>query len=261
MPLKLRSAALQVPFRTTCPVADQRTNHHLLTRIRCQLLYSKHAFQDVNEKRTFYSVFKSLSVRSNIQPIMVSTIQTRQHGGHSHHHHGGGELLTSTNKKDAAVRIAWVGLYSNVLMVVAKGLGGFFLNSRTMISDALHAVTDLASDILTLAAVSFAARPPTANNPVGFGKVESMGSVVVSGLLFTGGAFMGIDAITSLWELWFPEAIAHAHAHAHSHDHGGSFGLLHHHHGASDLPNIHAAWIAIGSIAIKEWVYRKSEYN
>ena len=186
---------------------------------------------------------------------MVSVIQTREHGGHSHDHHGGSELLASKDKKDAAVRIAWVGLYSNVLMVVAKGLGGFFLNSRTMISDALHAVTDLASDILTLAAVSFAARPPTPNNPVGFGKIESMGSVVVSGLLFTGGAFMGLDAISSLWELWLPEAAAHSH----DHSHGGPLGLLHHHHGTSDLPNIHAAWIALGSIAIKEWVYRKSK--
>lgn len=188
---------------------------------------------------------------------MVSIIQTRQHGGHSHHHHGGGELLISKNKNDAAVRIAWVGLYSNVLMVVAKGCGGFFLNSRTMISDALHAVTDLASDILTLAAVSFAAKPPTPNNPVGFGKVESMGSVVVSGLLFTGGALMGLDAISSLWELWLPETAAHSH----DHSHGGALGFIHHHHGASDLPNIHAAWIAVGSIAIKEWVYRKSKYN
>ena len=188
---------------------------------------------------------------------MVSTIQTRQHGGHSHHHHhGSGELLASKNKNDTAVRVAWIGLYSNILMVVAKSLGGIFLNSRTMISDALHAVTDLASDILTLGAVAFAAKPPTKNNPVGFGKVESMGSVVVSGLLFTGGAFMGLDALGSLWELWLPEDAPHSHDHSHS----GIMGLLHHHHGASDLPNIHAAWIALGSIAIKEWVYRISEY-
>lgn len=255
--LKLRSAALLVLKRpSTCPVGHRETaTHQLLPRSRYQLLYSKHAFEIVNKRSTLRSLLGIVSSQSTLKPVMITTVQTREHGGHSHHHHGGGELLTSKNKNDTAVRIAWVGLYSNLLMVVAKGLGGFFLNSRTMISDALHAVTDLASDILTLAAVSFAARPPTANNPVGFGKVESMGSVVVSGLLFTGGAFMGLDAVSSLWELWLPEATAHSH----DHSHGGPLGFLHHHHGASDLPNIHAAWIAVGSIAIKEWVYRKSE--
>lgn len=43
-----------------------------------------------------------------------------------------------------------------------------------------------------------------------------------------------------------------------------SWGLLPHshghHHGVEDLgPNINAAWLAAGSIAIKEWLYRASK--
>jgi divalent metal cation (Fe/Co/Zn/Cd) transporter len=36
----------------------------------------------------------------------------------------------------------------------------------------------------------------------------------------------------------------------HSHSHGG------HDHGAHVGPSIHAAWLAAGSIVVKEWLYR-----
>jgi divalent metal cation (Fe/Co/Zn/Cd) transporter len=40
---------------------------------------------------------------------------------------------------------------------------------------------------MTLATVSWALKPPTKDYPLGFGKVESIGSLGVSGLLLIGG--------------------------------------------------------------------------
>ncbi|KAK5008549.1 mitochondrial metal transporter, partial [Cryomyces antarcticus] len=114
-------------------------------------------------------------------------MQTRSHVGHSHHHHHDNTYLTSTNKKDAAVRITRIGLYVNLGMAIGKGVGGYVFNSQALSADAIHSLTDLVSDVMTLATVSWSLKPPTSQFPTGYGKVESLGSLGVSGLLLGGG--------------------------------------------------------------------------
>mgnify|MGYP002623672910 CR=1 FL=1 len=181
------------------------------------------------------------------------------HGLLGHHHHHDNVYLTSSNKHDAGVRITRIGLYSNLGMAIAKGAGGYIFNSQSMIADAWHSLTDLASDILTLATVSWSLRPPTKNFPLGFGKVESLGSLGVSSMLLFGGIFMCISSCQSLYAHWFLDAEAaaalleHGHGHSHAHHH-------HHHHHGEGGPSLHAAWLAAGTVAIKEWLYHASMY-
>jgi len=78
-------------------------------------------------------------------------------------------------------------------MAVSKGFGGWYFNSQALIADAMHAVTDLVSDFMTLATVSWALKPPTDRFPNGFGKIESLGSLGVSSLLLFGGLAMGLS--------------------------------------------------------------------
>ncbi|KAI0969394.1 cation efflux family-domain-containing protein [Xylaria arbuscula] len=185
-------------------------------------------------------------------PVMTSITQTRTHTGHSHghgghhHHHHDNVYLTSQNKNDAGVRITRIGLYSNLGMAVAKGVGGYTFNSQAMVADAIHSVTDLASDVLTLATISWSLKPPTDKFPTGFGKIESLGSLGVSSMLLFGGLWMGYGSLLTLYGMFFldPSAAADLASHAHGHDH------------ASALPSLHAAWLAAGTVAVKEWLYR-----
>ncbi|KAK0630652.1 cation efflux protein [Bombardia bombarda] len=181
----------------------------------------------------------------------MASSQTRGHAGHSHSHHHDNAYLTSSNKRDAGVRITRIGLYSNLGMAIAKGAGGYAFNSQSMIADAWHSLTDLASDVLTLATVSWSLKPPSGTFPLGFGKVESLGSLGVSSMLLFGGLFMCMNSCTSLYAhfLLDPAAAAallehgHGHSHGHSHGHGGG------------APSLHAAWLAAGTVAVKEWLY------
>ena len=122
-------------------------------------------------------------------------------------------------------------------------------------ADAIHSLTDLVSDIMTLATVGWSLKPPTDRFPSGYGKVESLGSLGVSGILLGGGFFMGWTALIALCQQFFPGAAEVAE----------QWGLLphhHHHHGIDDLgPNINAIWLAAGSIVIKEWLYRASKQH
>lgn len=186
---------------------------------------------------------------------MATTTQTRAAGGHHHHHHHHDNVyLTSQNKNDAGVRITRIGLYSNFGMAVAKFIGGYLFHSQAMIADGWHSMTDLASDILTLATVSFSLRPPTDRYPWGFGKVESLGSLGVSGMLLAGGIFMGMNSLETLYGHFFLDADAaaellhHGHGHSHSHSHGAMG------------PSIHAVWLAAGTVLVKEWLYHASKW-
>ncbi|KAF4992850.1 hypothetical protein FDECE_13580 [Fusarium decemcellulare] len=171
------------------------------------------------------------------------------HGFMGHHHHHDNAYLTSANKDDPGVRITRIGLLSNLGMAIAKFAGGWAFNSKAMTADAWHSITDLASDILTLATVTWSLKPPTDRFPMGFGKVESLGSLGVSGMLLAGGLYMGWDSGISLYGHFYPEAahdiLEHV-GHGHSHSHGAA---------ALGIPSMHAAWLAVGTIFIKEWLY------
>lgn len=178
---------------------------------------------------------------------------SHSHAGHGHHHHHDNVYLTSKNKNDAGVRITRIGLFSNLGMAVAKGVGGYLFNSQAMVADAWHSLTDLASDILTLGTVSWSLRPPTEKFPMGFGKIESLGSLGVSGMLLFGGIFMCMSSCESLYAHFFldPETVAHMAAHGHGHGHSHSHAHI--------IPSMHAAWLAGGTVLLKEWLYHASK--
>ena len=234
---------------------------HLLTRPHRQIFRTK-TFDPSSTIPTI-DPHRSLSLSGangvrlrNISPAMTSSTQTRHHAGHSHSHHHNSTYLTSSNRKDAGVRITRIGLYVNVGMAVGKGIGGYYLNSQALVADAFHALTDLVSDIMTLATVSLSLKPPTARFPSGYGKIESLGSLGVSGLLLVGGLLMGLNACEVLYYQFFVDAAAAA-----GHSHSGIFGHSHSH-GSSGLgPNINAAWLAAGSIVVKEYLYQASKVS
>ncbi|KAJ9643513.1 hypothetical protein H2199_004192 [Coniosporium tulheliwenetii] len=185
----------------------------------------------------------------------TTTTQTQTRGHAGHHHHHDNTYLTSTDKTDPGVRITRIGLYVNLGMAIGKGVGGYVFNSQALTADAIHSLTDLVSDIMTLATVSWSMKTPTARFPSGYGKVESLGSLGVSGLLLTGGFLMGWTALVAICQQFFPEFAEVMHnLGLFGHDHHG------HSHGPGSYldkgPNINAAWLAGGSIVIKEWLYR-----
>ncbi|KAK4547030.1 hypothetical protein LTR36_001251 [Oleoguttula mirabilis] len=179
--------------------------------------------------------------------------QARPHMGHAHSHHHDNTYLTSANKSDPGVRITRIGLYVNLGMAIAKGAGGYIFNSQALTADAVHALTDLIADITTLATLSYSLKAATARFPMGYGKIESLGALGVSGLLLSGGIMIGLQAVMALCQQFFPELaqiLSHIAIFGHGHDHG---------HGADELgPNINAAWLAGGSIIAKEWLYRST---
>lgn len=185
--------------------------------------------------------------------IMATRTDKRHHGHHGHQHDN--RYLVSRDQGDPGVRITRVGLYINLLMAGGKAAGGYLLHSQALMADAFHSLTDLVSDVLTLSTVSYSQRKASSRFPLGYGKIESLGGLGVSGLLLAGGLGLGWHSVEILSNLWLSDV----HDEHMDHGLGSLFGHSHSHNPADmGIPNIHAAWIAGGSIIVKEYLYRKS---
>lgn len=202
--------------------------------------------------------------------------------GHSHSHSSADSVFVQEHGglKNPAIRITWVGLLANLSMAIGKGIGGVVFHSQALLADSIHALSDLISDFLTLATVSVAARPSTADFPNGYGKIETLGSLGVSAMLFLAGISMGWSGLISILQQLLGEnyfldlitqfvghghshshigtisdttaAVAESAAHSHSHSHSDVGGAVAH--GAPSV-DLNAMWLALGSVAIKEWLF------
>lgn len=143
------------------------------------------------------------------------------------------------------------------------------MNSASLLAEALHSFSDLLSDFVTLYTFKMSRKPADSIYPYGYGKFETVGSVTVSSLLLAGAVGIGwhsfdlllatlqtagplvsdttatvvAAASTNVAENATPAAAAAAASPPHVHGHGGVLD-----------PN--AAWFALASVLIKEWLYR-----
>lgn len=84
---------------------------------------------------------------------------------------------------DRVQRTLWIILALNVIVAVAKAVFGLMAGSMSMVADALHSSFDSASNVIGLAATRIAARPPDSDHPYGHAKFETLGTLLVGGML------------------------------------------------------------------------------
>ncbi|CCD25462.1 cation diffusion facilitator family transporter NDAI_0F01430 [Naumovozyma dairenensis CBS 421] len=178
--------------------------------------------------------------------------------GHTHSHEANPLLKLDVKeiKYNPGVRITWIGLASNVAMAVGKFVGGIVFHSQALFADSIHALSDLVSDFLTLFSVKLATTSkPNRNYPYGYGKVETVGSLAVSTILAMAGVSIGWTSLCSIVGPIVPHVITETIT--------GYLGMSSHGHSHSIVPegvtNINAAWIAGGSIVVKEWIFQATK--
>lgn len=104
----------------------------------------------------------------------------------------------SANQISAVRRITWVGLAVNLALSAIKLGGGILGGSRAVVADAVHSLSDGATDLAILIGVRFWSAPPDDNHPHGHGRIETLVTTAIG--LTLGGVALGIawDAIHDL---------------------------------------------------------------
>ncbi|QPG75271.1 hypothetical protein FOA43_002622 [Brettanomyces nanus] len=199
------------------------------------------------------------------KPINQILGHSHSHSGSSSHHshtHASAaetvELYDPAKLTSKGVRITWIGFFVNSSMAVSKLIGGVYFHSQALLADSIHSFSDLISDVLTLSTVRFTNKKPNILYPLGYGKVETFGSLLVSSILLYAGLQIGFGSFFSIIGPILPagasEVIEYLPFHIHSHGVEGLGGSA----VADSLQtaDINAAWLALACIIAKEWLFR-----
>jgi cation diffusion facilitator family transporter len=96
-------------------------------------------------------------------------------------------------------KVTWVGAGANVLLIAIKFVLGFLGRSQALIADAVHSVSDLATDAVVLLGVRAGRKAPDQDHHFGHARIETVASAVVGIALFAVAAYLAYDAGTSIY--------------------------------------------------------------
>lgn len=136
-------------------------------------------------------------------------------------------MQTADDQARAARKVTLVGMVVNAINAVVKILVGFFANSYALIADGIHSMSDLLSDVLVLVASHYGRQQADKDHPYGHDRYETLATLILGALLI---AVAGALIWDSLMRLFTPREII--------------------------TPGIIALFVALASIASKEWIYR-----
>ena len=99
-----------------------------------------------------------------------------------------------TEKKFAA----FLSITSNALVISFKVVAGILSGSISIISEAIHSLSDFLASVLTFFAVTRSAEPADKGHPFGHGKYEDMSGFIEGGLIVFAALYIIYEAIEKL---------------------------------------------------------------
>ena len=88
-------------------------------------------------------------------------------------------------------RVTWFGCIGNMFLVVLKFASGYWGRSQVLIADAVHSMSDLATDFAVLLGSRFWNEPADENHPHGHAKIETLVTVFIgAALMLVGGGLV-----------------------------------------------------------------------
>jgi cobalt-zinc-cadmium efflux system protein len=112
---------------------------------------------------------------------------------HDHHHHHASEIDVANNS-----RAFLVGISLNILFVIVEGVVGIINNSMSLLTDAGHNLSDVASLILSLIAFRLAKKKSTEKFTYGYKKTTILAALFNAVLLFIAVGILGFESIHRL---------------------------------------------------------------
>ncbi len=127
-------------------------------------------------------------------------------------------------------RVTFMGGLVNVVLLVFKFVAGILGGSAAMIADAVHSLSDFASDIVVLVLVKLGSKPQDEDYDYGHGKFETLASVIIGLALLLVGVMLAYSGVVKIYHAFRGEVLPQ--------------------------PGVIAFVAALVSIALKKWAFQ-----
>ncbi|MCB9482162.1 MAG: cation transporter [Desulfobacteraceae bacterium] len=94
--------------------------------------------------------------------------------------------------------ILGIGLVVNIILSALKFTAGYYGNSKAIIADSVHSLSDSITDIIIMAGVLFWTKPPDAEHPYGHRRLETITTLILGLVLIAASFAIGYDALNGL---------------------------------------------------------------
>ena len=103
-----------------------------------------------------------------------------------------------TERTRKIYRATWIGMVVNIALSLLKLAAGILGRSGAMIADAVHSISDLATDVIVLIFARISSKPEDAGHNYGHGKYETLASILISLTLIAVGGGILADSIRNI---------------------------------------------------------------
>ncbi len=103
------------------------------------------------------------------------------------------------NRQKEIYRATIIGSACNFLLLVFKFVAGILGSSAAMIADAVHSLSDFATDIIVLVFVRISGKPQDKDHDYGHGKYETLATALIGVILVFVGLGIMWNGLTSVW--------------------------------------------------------------
>jgi cation diffusion facilitator family transporter len=127
-------------------------------------------------------------------------------------------------------KVTHLSIWTNVVLTALKLAAGIFGRSQALIADAVHSLSDFATDVAVLVGLRFTAKPVDKDHAYGHGKYETIVAAIIGLALAYVGLRIAGSAIQRIFHAMHGDPLPE--------------------------PAALAFWAAVFSIAVKEWLFR-----
>ena len=102
------------------------------------------------------------------------------------------------NRDKIIIRTSVIGILANVLLAGFKALIGIVSHSIAVLLDAVNNLSDALSSIITIVGTKLSGRLPDKKHPLGYGRVEYLSAMVVSGIVLYAGITSAVESVKKI---------------------------------------------------------------
>ena len=138
--------------------------------------------------------------------------------------------MNTTEREKSIYRITLLGSIVNALLLTFKFIAGILSGSAAMLADAIHSLSDFATDIIVIIFVRLSNKPQDKDHDFGHGKYETLATAFIGLALLAVGFMLCYEGMEKIFRAWQGQPL--------------------------QQPGWLALWAALISIALKEWIFR-----